>query len=314
MGVVWTSVTEKADTCHTPILVALEEGVVLRSYEGGLTTGWRITEVGEGLVSFGSCLRGPQLVHWPRKDVDPKNQTTWELVDTLHSRGWHAQVWHEAAADPDHVVVNKGGPKIFYIKPHYVTLQRAYLESLVRLSEVKEKYVRHFRKPKYYIDLFKATKSVMEADKGGRLPPEARIRKKAGNKKHGKKRKSKPTMKAHSKIKRTPKLSDRSYDRGGGRLTFKPKVSSWQGTCPRCDGGMWTDVGKVPNAALRFKSDAQDLEAQRRIKHWMNCCYDKYKTNRTDHQQYKPTIGDIPNDEELMAKRVEKATESGEEE
>ena len=172
LGGAGTFVIEKADTCHTPILVALEEeGVVLRSYEGGLTTGWRITEAGEGLVSFGSCLRGPQLVHWPRKDVDPKNQTTWELVDTLHSRGWHAQVWHEAAADPDHVVVNKGGPKIFYIKPHYVTLQRAYLESLVRLSEVKEKYVRHFRKPKYYIDLFKATKSVMEADKGGHLTP-----------------------------------------------------------------------------------------------------------------------------------------------
>ena len=63
MGGAGTFVIEKADTCHTPILVALEEGVVLRSYEGGLTTGWRITEVGEGLVSFGSCLRGPQLDH-----------------------------------------------------------------------------------------------------------------------------------------------------------------------------------------------------------------------------------------------------------
>ena len=167
-------------------------------------------------------------------------------------------------------------------------------------------------RPRYYKNIFKVAVSKIESDLGCRAPAEMMEKKKRKNnakKKHKGKRR-KPTVGEAKKEPRKPRAHARTYSWGGGLLTFKEKASSWQGTCPRCDGGHTNKRRRNTKCriTLAFHGVAEDADVQRRLKHWMNKAY--AYDNRKAHQKFKPSIVEVPCDDDLLRSRIDAATNS----
>ena len=103
-------VCDRKDPDHMPILLELEaEGIVTRTFEKEQTASWQVSEVGEGLVEYCSRIRPCSRVNECRADLEPSEQTVWELVNSLLRQGWSAEVWEDSSVDPNPFVVAHGG-------------------------------------------------------------------------------------------------------------------------------------------------------------------------------------------------------------
>lgn len=98
-------------------------------------------------------------------------------------------------------------------------------------------------------------------------------------------------------------MHSKTYNWGPGRMTFKSSGPGWQATCPRkCSHKAHGKHATFCKSYISLKpgfSEEDDLSAQRRLKHWLNCCGMFH--NRIEHQNFRPSANDLPSDEALVA-------------
>ena len=247
------------------------------------------------------------------RDVDFNSMTSWELFQHLKTLGWEGKVW-TAKGSPPPVVVKRGFPKIWWLKPKTSAPSRWYLLCLASLKTVAAEEVAHFQKSSYYKKLIgqgKAGKSGLQIQLGAGMTdvcedkvPVPRSRKATGSMLEGgggsrkQAASSKPRQPRQAGQER--QVHPKSYSWGPARLTFKPQAKAWQATCPRFQAhahlrGRKTNCTKT----LSFKNDEDDINVQRRLKHWLNQCM--CYSNRVTHMHYKAPLCDVPSDEALTA-------------
>ena len=112
-----------------------DKGIVdrLPAYIG--TSRWQFTEDGVRRLSLAQRLAQPRLVCAPRTGVPLKDQTPWELLNSLQGAGWHI-----AKASKKHRMLPyvQGGDKVCYLA--YTDLGRAniYAQSLLLADDLFE--------------------------------------------------------------------------------------------------------------------------------------------------------------------------------
>eukprot|EP00959_Pyramimonas_sp_CCMP1952_P461032 9480896-Pyramimonas_sp.AAC.1 len=149
----------------------LAHGIVERLVDTPTSSSWRITLVGEDMVEACTRLHPDDFekIAVPREDIDIKSMTQFELIHYLRNIGWIGSVWHTTASDsrPPPVMVENGGPKIWYVKKASVCISKAYLLAMARMDEAKVETIEHFRQDKYYNGLFKVSKLSFRSDEIG---------------------------------------------------------------------------------------------------------------------------------------------------
>ena len=69
-------VCENSDTVHLPSLKVLEgEGLVRKTFENNVTSGWQISEVCESYIETCTCIRNARKIWTPRLGMEIKDQT-----------------------------------------------------------------------------------------------------------------------------------------------------------------------------------------------------------------------------------------------
>ncbi|CAE7249186.1 unnamed protein product [Symbiodinium microadriaticum] len=245
-------------------------------------------------------------------------------LNELAKRGWSRTVWHANNSPPALVLSDLGhrsGAKTFYIKAEAKTLRRSYLLALLGVSELQKngvETIQHFRKDRYYTKLFQGPQHGITRAIG--LDPELEALRAAPPK-----RKRKPPVDVLAlgdkapdpgdgeAAKRSRKVQPESYRWGNALMTLKRSKAggtSWQATCPRrCSHKNVVNPGTTCRKTMSFKGDDQSRAVQQKLKHWLNMSVNF--SSRLDHQAYRPKVGDVPDEDTLLAQRLPDNYDSG---
>jgi hypothetical protein len=203
-------------------------------------------------------------------------------------------------------------PRIIWVRPGLAPPSKKCLLVFASLDKVvRERFVQHLQKDKYYQSLFEVAASMIEADVGGASAVGGDDGAKGRHQAKRKQGKPMSFSTEHSRATQLAKKHPRTYEWGGGLVTFVPKASAWQATCPECTGGHLNKVRRSTfcRISLSFSSPAEDALVQRRMQHWLNSTY-KFET-RFQHQGWKP--GNVPADMDLLKDQITAQTFSGDE-
>ena len=163
---------QSGDAAHVDTLEFLRShGVVERLAATPDSSSWRLTLAGEDLIEPRIKMHpdDSELVVVPRTDIEISSMTQFELIHFLQAAGWKSFVWYPTAqaSRPPPVLVENGGPKIWYVKQNSICISKPYLVALASLDNVNSDVVEHFRQDKYYRGLLKIKKMSFRSDEVG---------------------------------------------------------------------------------------------------------------------------------------------------
>jgi hypothetical protein len=296
---------------HADLLKGLTEmltlGFAKRHDVGTGVSEWFLSQT--SALKLGFVLFGNVKALKPRADIPVLKMTLFELIDQLTSNGWKHEAWCRmvypsgAAGSsagltrnppPEPVIVNRNGPKIWYVKAGAKTIDRRYLQVLLNIGALQAagiSEVKHLQNHEYYSTLLGINSRRRSGllgfqdddgglDSSGHTGPReiagrgvARVGIVANPG-----RRAKGLTRAHH---------PETHQWGPALITMKPP-NQWQATCHRCVAHRaFTSKSTKCKSHASFKvgDEASKTKAKHQLWHWVNEAHNH--ATRQDHMNWR---------------------------